>query len=96
MVGIIDRIDTMEIGLPRTDRDKLLDDTHEDNHDHNDEEEGDIHHHDNHTMMSSRCTKSFHTIHVDQIGKVWEATLIVALINSTHTVMVILLLKLSL
>jgi hypothetical protein len=46
--------------------------------------------------MTSRCTKSFHTIHVDQISKVWEATLIVALINSMHTVMMILFLKLSL
>jgi hypothetical protein len=55
-----------------------------------------FHHHDGHTTMTSRGTKSFHAIHVDQIGKVWEATLIVALINSTHTVMVILLRKLSL
>jgi hypothetical protein len=46
--------------------------------------------------MTSRCTKSFHAIDVDQVGKVWEVTLIVALINSTHTVMMILLLKLSL
>jgi hypothetical protein len=95
MVGIIDRIDTLEIGLPQTDQDKHLNDTHEDDHDHNDEE-GDIHHHDGRTVMSSRCTKSFHAIHVDQISKVWEATLVVALINSTHTVMMILLLKLSL
>jgi hypothetical protein len=55
-----------------------------------------VHHHDNRTTMTSRCTKSFHAIHVDQIGKVWQATLIVALINSTHTIMMILLLKLSL
>jgi hypothetical protein len=55
-----------------------------------------IHHHDGHTTMTSRCTKSFHTIHVDQIGKVQEATLIVALINSTHMVMMTILLKLSL
>jgi hypothetical protein len=52
-----------------------------------------VHHHDGCTMMTSRCIKSFHTLHVDQIGKVWEATLIVALINSTHAVMMILLLK---
>jgi hypothetical protein len=55
-----------------------------------------VHHHDGHTAMTSRCTKSFHAIHVDQIGKVCEATLIVALINNTHVVMMILLLKLSL
>jgi hypothetical protein len=55
-----------------------------------------VHHHDGRTVMTSRCTKSFHAIHVDQIGKVWEATLIVALINNTHVVMMILLLKLSL
>ena len=46
--------------------------------------------------MTSRCTKSFHTIHIDQIGKVREATLIVALINNTPAVMMKLLLKLSL
>jgi hypothetical protein len=55
-----------------------------------------VHHHDGYTAMINRCTKSFHALHIDQIGKVWEATLIVALINSTHTVMMILLLKLSL
>jgi hypothetical protein len=55
-----------------------------------------IHHHDGCTAMTSRCTKSFHTLHVDQIDKVWEATLIVALINSTHEIMMILLIKLSL
>jgi hypothetical protein len=46
--------------------------------------------------MTSRCNRSFHAIRINQIGKVWEATLIVALINSTLTVMMILLLKLSL
>jgi hypothetical protein len=55
-----------------------------------------VHHHDGHTVMTSRCTKSFHAIHVDQMGKVWEAILIVALINSTHVVMMIILLKLTL
>jgi hypothetical protein len=55
-----------------------------------------VHHHGGGTMVTSRCTKSFHALRVDQIGKVWEATLIVALINSTRTVMMILLLKLSL
>jgi hypothetical protein len=55
-----------------------------------------VHLYDGRTAMTSRCTKSFHAIHVDQIGKVWEATLIVALINSMHAVMMILLLKLSL
>jgi hypothetical protein len=77
-------------------------DTREDDHN---EEEGwmmrspstiHVHHHNGRTAMTSRCTKSFHALHVDQIGKVWEATLIVALINSTHTVMMILLLKSSL
>jgi hypothetical protein len=55
-----------------------------------------VHHQNSHTMMTSKCTKSFHAIHVDQIVMVWEATLIVALINSTHVVMMIFLLKLSL
>jgi hypothetical protein len=55
-----------------------------------------IHYHDGRTAMTSRCTKSFHAIHIDQISKVWEATLIMALINSTHAVMMMLLLKLSL
>jgi hypothetical protein len=100
MAGIIDHANALEIGLPQIDQDKLPDDTREDDHD--DAEEVDekepstlhIHHHDGRTAMTSRCTKSFHAIHIDQIGKVWEATLIVALINSMHAV--ILLLKLSL
>jgi hypothetical protein len=54
------------------------------------------HHHDGNTAMTNGCTKSFHSLHFDQIGKVWVATLIVALINSTLVVMTILLLKLSL
>jgi hypothetical protein len=29
-----------------------------------------VHHHDGRTVMTSKCTKSFHTIHIDQIGKV--------------------------
>jgi hypothetical protein len=33
MVGIIDRVDALEIGLPQIDQDKLPDDTHEDDHD---------------------------------------------------------------
>jgi hypothetical protein len=41
MARIIDRIDTLETGLPRTDQDKLPDDTREDDHDHNEEEEVD-------------------------------------------------------
>jgi hypothetical protein len=55
-----------------------------------------VHHHHDSTTMTSRCTKSFHALHVDQIGKVCEVTLIMALINSTLTIMMILLLKLSL
>jgi hypothetical protein len=55
-----------------------------------------IHHHDGSTPMTSRCTKSFHALHIGQIGKVWEDTLIVALINSTLVVVMVLLLKLSL
>jgi hypothetical protein len=55
-----------------------------------------VHHHDGNTMMASECTKSFHGLRVDQIGKVWEVTLIVVLSNSMLTVMKILLLKLSL
>jgi hypothetical protein len=42
-----------------------------------------IHHHDSSTTITSRCTKSFHALHVDQIGKVWVVTLIVALMNIT-------------
>jgi hypothetical protein len=55
-----------------------------------------VHHHDGRTSMTNGYTKSFHALPVDQIGRVWEATLIVALINSTLAVMMILLLKLSL
>jgi hypothetical protein len=55
-----------------------------------------VHHHDGSTAMISRCTKSFHALRVDQIGKVWEVTLIMALINITLVVMMILLPKLSL
>jgi hypothetical protein len=44
-----------------------------------------VHHHDDNTAMTSRCTKSFHALHVDQIGKVWEAALIVALINPFYS-----------
>jgi hypothetical protein len=31
--GVIDRVDTLEIGLPQIDQDKLPDDTREDDHD---------------------------------------------------------------
>jgi hypothetical protein len=103
MAGIIDRVYALETGLPQTDQDKLPNDTCEDDHDHDEEEVDDEEPFNTacpplrgHTVMTSRCSKSFHTLHVDQIGKVWEATLIVDLINSTHAVMMILLLKLSL
>jgi hypothetical protein len=33
IVGIIDRVEAMETGVPATDQDKLPDDTREDNHD---------------------------------------------------------------
>jgi hypothetical protein len=46
--------------------------------------------------MASGCTKSFHGHGVDQIGKVWVVTLIVALSNNMFAVMIIHLLKLSL
>jgi hypothetical protein len=55
-----------------------------------------VHHRDGSTTMTNWSTKSFHALHVDQIGKVCEATLIVALINSTLAVVMILLLKFSL
>jgi hypothetical protein len=55
-----------------------------------------VHHHDDNTAMTNRCTKSFHALYVYQIGKVLEPTLIMALMNSTLMVMMILLLKLSL
>jgi hypothetical protein len=54
------------------------------------------HHHDGTTAMTNGHTRSFHVLHVDQIGKVWTATLIVILTNSTLAVMIILSLKLSL
>jgi hypothetical protein len=38
MAGIIDHIDALEIGLPQIDQDKLPNDTHEDDHDHDNEE----------------------------------------------------------
>jgi hypothetical protein len=65
MVGIIDRVDALEIGLPQIDQDKLPDDTCEDDHDNAEEVD------DGCTAMTNRCTKSFHAIHVNQIGKVW-------------------------
>jgi hypothetical protein len=43
-----------------------------------------LHHthlHDGSTTMTNGCTKSFHALRVDQIGKVWEVTLIVVLTN---------------
>jgi hypothetical protein len=55
-----------------------------------------IHHHDSSTTMTSKRTKIFPVLRVDQIGKVWEVTLIVALINRKLTIMMILLLKSSL
>jgi hypothetical protein len=41
MAGIIDRVDALETGLPRTDQDKLPNDTREDDHDHDEEQEVD-------------------------------------------------------
>jgi hypothetical protein len=41
IAGIINRVDALEIGLPRIDQDKLLDDTREDDHDHDEEEDVD-------------------------------------------------------
>jgi hypothetical protein len=35
------------------------------------------HHHDGSSAMINRCTKSFHALRIDQIGKVCEVTLIV-------------------
>jgi G3E family GTPase len=106
IAGIIDQVEVLETRAPATDQDKLLDDTREDDHDKEDEmEEVDNeeplnppppHHHDGSNVMTNRCTKSFHTLCVDQIGKVWEATLIVVLTNCTLAVMMILSLKLSL
>jgi hypothetical protein len=55
-----------------------------------------VHHHYDSTAMTSRYTKSFHALYVDQIGKVWEVTLIIALINCTLMIIMILLLNLSL
>jgi hypothetical protein len=103
---IIDQVEALETGLPATDQDKLSDDkvrmtmtrrrrwkrwrTMSPSTLHH------VHHHNGRTALTSRCTKSFHALRVNQIAKVWEPTLIVALINSTLTVMMILLLKLSL
>jgi hypothetical protein len=55
-----------------------------------------VHHHDGSTAMTNKCTKSIHALRVDQIGEVWEATLTVALINSTLAVIMTLMLKLRL
>jgi hypothetical protein len=58
-----------------------------------------LHHahlHNGSTTMTNGCTKSFHTLRIDQIVNVWEATLIVVLTNSTLAVMMILSPKLSL
>jgi hypothetical protein len=38
-----------------------------------------VHHHNGSTVMASRCKKSFHALRVDQIGKVWEVSLIYGL-----------------
>jgi hypothetical protein len=51
-----------------------------------------VHHHDGSTVMASWCTKSLDDLRINQIGKVWEVTLIVALTNSMLMVMMILLL----
>jgi hypothetical protein len=100
---MIDCVEALETGVPTTDQGKHLDDTREDDHDEEEvvEEEEPfnlhhVHHHDGSTVIINRCTKSFHALRVDQISKVWETTLIMALINSTLTVMTILLVKLSL
>jgi acetolactate synthase regulatory subunit len=55
-----------------------------------------VHHHDGSNAMTSRCTKSFDALRVDQIGKVFDVTLIMVQINSTLMLMMVLLLKLSL
>jgi hypothetical protein len=100
IAAVIDWVDDLETGLPLADQVKLDEETHEDNY--NDEKEEDNpfnpppYHHDGITMMTSRCTKSFHILCINPIGKVWEVTLNVALLNSMLTVMMILLLKFSL
>jgi hypothetical protein len=55
-----------------------------------------IHHHNGSTAMTSRHRKRFHVLHVDEIGTVWEVTLIMVLINSILEVIMIILLKSSL
>jgi hypothetical protein len=100
---IIDWVDALETGLPLKDQDKLHDKTHEDNYDEEEEVEDEEPFNPphppprwQHTAMTNRCTKSFHTLCIDQIGRVWLVTLIVVLINNMLAVMMILLLKLSL
>jgi hypothetical protein len=100
---IIDWVDALETGLPLKDQDKLPDETHEDNYDEEEEVEDEEPFNPprppprwQHTAMTNRCTKSFHTLRIDQIGRVWLVTLIVVLINNMLAVMMILLLKLSL
>jgi hypothetical protein len=99
---IIDRVEVLETGALAVDQDKLPDDTCEDDHDEEDEmEEVDDEEPFNPPPRrqhrdANGCTKSFHTLRVDQIGKVWEATLIVVLTNSALTIVMILSLKLSL
>jgi hypothetical protein len=102
IAGIVDLVEALETGVPAMDQDKLSDDTCEDDHDEEDKmeevvnEDHHMHHHIGSTAMTNGCSKSFHALRVNQICKVWEATLIMALVNSTFMVMMTLLLKLSL
>jgi hypothetical protein len=100
ITGIIDWVDALETGLPLIDQDKHPAETTRTTMIRRVEDEETFdpprppYHHDGSTAMTNKCTKSFHALCVDQIGKVWEVTLIVALINNTLAVMMILLLKL--
>jgi hypothetical protein len=70
----------LETGVPATDQDKLPNDTREDDPD-KEEEVGrwrtrilstlhHVHHHEDSTAMTNRCTKSFHIFHINQIDRV--------------------------
>jgi hypothetical protein len=99
---IIDRVDTLETVVPPMDQDKLPDETHEVIYDEEEEVENEEPFNPPRPPLRQqhRDDQQGHQelprLLIDQIGKGWEATLIVALINSTPTVMMILLIELSL
>jgi hypothetical protein len=100
IAGITDRVDTLETGFHRMIKQSLprilVRTTMKRRRTSMSPSAIHVHHHNISTATTSMRTKSFHVLCIDQIGKVWEVTLIVALINNMLMVMMILLLKLSL